>query len=113
MRKHFIFYFTFLFSFNFLFAHTSSHIKVVQMPSGRMTFDTKNGTIDYAFSNGISLKNTVAYVDLIDYGVKVSSQFERHSLKEESIKDSIGEGMLLRFIHEDHEGITLVQSITI
>lgn len=111
--KYLLFYFTLLFSGNLLFANTSSQIKDVDIASGKVSFDLKKGTIDYLFKNGVSLKNTIAYADLIHYGIKVSAQFDRHDLKEVSINDSIGEGRLFQFIHEDHEGITLIQSITV
>ncbi|TJZ63220.1 hypothetical protein FAZ15_02715 [Sphingobacterium olei] len=112
-RYNFLLFAVFLFFYTSGYGHTVLESRTIKLENGKLIININEGTIDYAFNNGTFLKNTVSYVDLVYYGIKVSSQFDRHSLKEESIKDSIGEGLLLRFIHEDHEGITLVQSITI
>src|SRR5690606_39113060 len=111
--RYFLFYLVFLFSGKLAYAAPSLHMKDVYLTSGKLSFDLKKGTIDYLFKNGVSLKNTVAYVDLVQHGIKVSAQFDRHDLKEVPINDSIGKGRHFQFIHEDHEGITLVQSITV
>ncbi len=111
--RYFLFYLVFLFSGKLAYAAPSLHMKDVYLTSGKLSFDLKKGTIDYLFKNGVSLKNTVAYVDLVQHGIKVSAQFDRHDLKEVPINDSIGKGRRFQFIHEDHEGITLVQSITV
>ncbi len=113
MIRHLLFYFTFLFYSPLLFGHHPSQIKFVDIASGKLSFDLKNGTIDYTFNNGVFLKNTVAYVDLVQHGIKVSSQFDRHRFQETPIKDSLGEGKLFQFTHEDQEGFVLMQSLTV
>jgi len=60
-----------------------------------------SGKIDYHFASGITLNNTVAYVNDLRTGYDCSADYPQHSWHTENFHDSLGSGIR---IYLDHTG---------
>ncbi|MDF2474772.1 MAG: hypothetical protein K0S24_255 [Sphingobacterium sp.] len=79
------------------------------IPNGKLLFNLKTGTVDYVYENGVSLKKTIAYVDLLSSGLKTSSSLPVHKISQQAISNSWGSGRRLIFTHSDSDGLSLRQ----
>lgn len=78
-----------------------------------VTFSHQTGTLSYRFQTGMALVNTVAFVELLNSGTVVSTDFQTHTVRQEAISDSLGRGERIVVTHESaREVVRLVQTIT-
>jgi len=82
------------------------------LPNGKLVLHLTSGTVDYLFNNGTEFRNTVAYVDLLSEGKKVSSEFSDHIVTQEKIEDLLGTGHRLIFTHTEPSGLNMRQTFT-
>ena len=69
------------------------------------------GKVNYHFSSGVTLDNTVAYVDDVHMGYVVTSDCTRHVFRMDPVQDSLGRGTRLTIQHEGK--LALTQRITL
>lgn len=80
----------------------------------RVVADLSRGTVSYRFSSGTVLENTVAWVEDLQQGRMVSTDFKKHSATSDNIRDPLGKGVCLNLVHEsDDRNIKLIQYITL
>lgn len=82
-------------------ANTGKGLVLVQGNGVSVKLDTLSGKIDYLFSNGIRLMNTVAYVQELTYGYISSDQFSRHSYRKTGKDTGPQKEVSIDFIHKD------------
>src|SRR5882757_8467896 len=72
------------------------------------------GKLNYRFTNGILLDNTVAYVEDVHSGRLSSADLRRHSCSTERVRDSLGKGIRISIRHtDDRQPLFLLQHITL
>jgi len=72
------------------------------------------GKLNYRFTNGILLDNTVAYVEDVHSGRLSSADLRRHSCSTEQLQDSLGKGIRISIRHsDDRQPLSLLQHITL
>ncbi len=72
-----------------------------------------SGKIDYGFSNGAALRQTVAYAELVGRGVVATPDFNRHTSFAERFSDSLGTGMRIAVSHtDDRRRIKFIQYLS-
>lgn len=77
-----------------------------------VTVNRLTGKVNYRFSNGASLMNTVAYVEDLRLGRICSGELAEHLYGTEAVNDSIGAGVQINIRHTDKEHpLLLVQHI--
>src|SRR5690606_23346740 len=89
---------------NYVIAQAQQNQQIWEIPNGKLLLNLKSGTVDYQFTNGIRLNNTVAYVDLLPAGKKASTDFSEHEVQKQQINDSLGHGQRLVFTHSHAKG---------
>lgn len=79
----------------------------------QIDLNSMSGTIDYLFPNGTFFKNTVAVFHDAQR-VYTSNKFSKHTYSIEASNDTIGQSVIINFIHEDDAmPLRLVQYLTI
>ncbi|MGH2622194.1 MAG: hypothetical protein ACRDE7_00840 [Sphingobacterium sp.] len=94
---------------NYVIAEAQQNQQIWEVPNGKLLLNLRNGTVDYQFTNGIRLNNTVAYVDLLPAGKKASTDFSKHEVQKQQINDSLGHGQRLVFTHSHAKGVPDLQ----
>jgi alpha-galactosidase len=73
-----------------------------------------SGKVDYRFTSGVTLSNTVAYVNDLHVGYLCSADYPRHSWHTAPFRDSLGKGIRIRLSHTGgKDRPVLEQSITL
>ena len=73
-----------------------------------------SGKVDYHFSSGITLNNTVAYVNDVRTGYDCSADYPQHSWHTDNLHDSLGSGIRIHLTHTGKKGAPdLEQLITL
>jgi alpha-galactosidase len=76
--------------------------------------NTVTGRLNYRFTNGITLDNTIAYVEDIHSGRLSSADLRQHSCSTERVRDSLGKGIRINIKHmDDRQPLYLLQHITL
>lgn len=79
-----------------------------------VTVNTVAGRLNYRFTNGITLDNTVAYVEDIHAGFLSSASLHQHPYSIDPIEDSIGKGVRINIKHMDErQPLYILQHITL
>ncbi|WP_183561488.1 hypothetical protein [Mucilaginibacter sp. SP1R1] len=79
-----------------------------------ITVNYKTGLINYHFSNGVVLNNTVAYLVDVKTGYCSTSDCRLHQAVTKPFRDSLGKGVHIFVKHIDNKkGIMLLQQITL
>lgn len=80
----------------------------------RIVANLSSGKVHYRFTSGTQFENTIAYVQELQNGLFSSDNFSRHSFTTDDIKDPLGKGICINFVHEDiNKPVRLIQYITI
>lgn len=75
---------------------------------------TASGTVDYHFTGGSFLYNTVAYVQDINTGMLSTANLEQHPYSTDAVEDSLGKGIRINIKHmDDKHALYLLQRITL
>ena len=87
---------------------------VVSDGSVRIVLHAAAGTVDYHFSSGVELLNTVGYVVDMRAGLLLTTGLAQHPYSTESVHDSLGDGVRINIRHmDDRHGLSLLQRITL
>ena len=87
---------------------------VVADGSVSVVLHTAGGAIDYHFSGGIDLYNTVGYVVDTRAGLLLTTGLAQHPYSTEAVHDSLGDGVRINIRHmDDQHAISLLQRITL
>jgi alpha-galactosidase len=79
-----------------------------------VTLHRSSGKVDYHFSSGIILNNTVAYVNDLRTGYNCSADYPQHSWQTENFHDTLGAGIHIYMTHSGKKDCPeLEQVITI
>ena len=62
---------------------------------------TATGMVDYHFTEGGALTNTVAYVQDINTGMLSTAGLEQHPYSTDAVEDSLGKGIRINIKHMD------------
>ena len=81
----------------------------------KVTVNKETGNISYSFSSGTLFENTYAYMEDVNFGNVTSTDFKKHNISFDNIKDRLGgKGICINIAHEnDQVPFSLVQHITI
>ncbi|WP_205411276.1 alpha-amylase family protein [Mucilaginibacter pineti] len=80
----------------------------------KITVNSATGMVNYLFSSGIRMDNTVAYLRGINSGYFSTTDFTSHTCTVSTITDSLGSGAVLSVKHTDSKhNIILTQSFTL
>lgn len=83
-------------------------------PQVKITVNSTTGKVNYLFTSGVKLDNTVAYVRDINSGYLSTADLTNHTYTLSNIADSIGKGTRLAVKHADAKhNIILTQNFTI
>lgn len=87
---------------------------VFSNPHLKVLVNLGNGKVSYRFTNGVAFENTVAYVNDLQQGALVSTDFDQHNVSTDAIKDPLGKGICVNLVHESAaKKAKLIQYITI
>jgi alpha-galactosidase len=79
-----------------------------------ITANLHSGMVNYLFPNGITLDNTVAYINDLQTGFISTADFKTHTYAETEVCDNIGTGRRLAITHSDNKHrFTLIQYFTL
>ncbi|HTI11018.1 MAG TPA: hypothetical protein VL832_20750 [Puia sp.] len=79
-----------------------------------VTLNTITGRLTYRFANGITLDNTIAYVEDIHAGLLSSTSFSQHPYSVDQLEDSLGKGIRVNIKHmDDGQPLYLLQHLTL
>jgi len=80
----------------------------------RIVLHNTTGMVDYYFAGGVSLTNTVAYVQDINTGMLSTASLEQHPYSTDAVEDSLGKGIRINIKHmDDKHSLYLLQRITL
>jgi len=80
----------------------------------KIVVDKLTGKVDYRWEGGITLSNTVAYVEDLHAGLLSTADFRQHVCSIEPVRDSLGAGQRIRIVHQDPDRpLRMVQHITL
>lgn len=86
---------------------------VIVTGSVRITVSHTSGKINYHFSNGTKLDNTVAYIKETQAGFVSSADFKEHTYTIDQLKDPLGKATSVTIVHEDDKRLfRMIQHIT-
>src|SRR5665213_2124550 len=87
---------------------------VVKNQQAMVVLNYKTGCISYRFNNGVTLNNTIAYLNEVDAGYLATADCKSHQPTTAYFKDTIGSGVRLIVKHSGNEkGIILIQQILV
>ena len=93
---------------------TSADSLVVSNANLRVTVDSHTGRVNYLFSNGVRLQNTIATIEELNNGKLASTDFPQHRYSTTPIQDASGKGVTISIIHSDpSRPLQLKQHITV
>lgn len=93
---------------------SSADSLVVSNPHVRLTVNGHTGRINYLFSNGVQLQNTVATIEELQAGRLSVTDFSRHQYSTVPLQDASGQGVTIFVIHSDPaRSLKLEQHITV
>jgi len=85
---------------------------VVSTGESSVTVNYKTGRLNYHFSNGVVLNNTIAYVNELSAGYLPASACETHQASTDEFNNSSGKGVRIVIRHSGNTaGITLTQQV--
>jgi hypothetical protein len=87
---------------------------VLDNDQARVTLHLATGKVDYRFSSGVALTNTVGYLREPGGDVLSTSDLAQHPYSTDDVQDSLGNGIRMNIRHmDDKHGIYLLQRITL
>lgn len=94
--------------------HEYSDSVVLSNDQVRIILHTNTGKVDYHFTGGITLDNTVAYIREINTGLLTTAGLDQHPYSTDAIQDSLGRGVRINIKHmDDRHALYLLQRITL
>jgi len=85
----------------------------ISSPQVKIMVDKTTGAINYVFTNGVHMDNTVAYIRDINSGYLSTADFLNHICTTEQVNDNIGKGLSLIVRHSDAKhNISITQRFT-
>jgi alpha-galactosidase len=85
---------------------------VVSEGQSSVAVNYKTGRLNYQFSNGVVLNNTIAYVNELSSGFLASSACKIHQASANEFDNNAGKGIRLVIRHSGNaQGITLIQQV--
>lgn len=86
----------------------------VSNPQLKLTVDAHTGRVNYLFSNGVQLRNTIATIEELHTGKLSSTDFTQHKYSTTPVQDASGKGIAISIIHSDPaRTLKLEQQITV
>jgi len=80
----------------------------------KIKVDKSSGLVNYAFSNGMHMDNTVAYVNDLNSAYLSSADLSNHICATRQVSDNIGKGISLTVTHSDtRHSISIIQRFTL
>jgi len=92
--------------------NVNKDVKEWTIPSGKLKFNLSSGTVDYNFNNGVTLDNTIGYVELLPSGLVKSTSFPKHTVKVEEVGPAKTKTTTVTFTHENNEGLVMTQVLS-
>jgi len=87
---------------------------VLDNDQARVIFHLATGKVDYRFSSGITLTNTVGYLRELKGDVLSTSDLVQHPYSTDDVHDSLGNGIRINIRHmDDRHALYLLQRITL
>ncbi|HEY8928843.1 MAG TPA: hypothetical protein VIM55_06615 [Mucilaginibacter sp.] len=84
----------------------------VSTDASAVSVNTKTGRLNYHFSNGVVLNNTIAYVNEVTTGLITSSACKAHQATTDEFSNETGNGVRIIIKHWGNDaGITLIQQV--
>ncbi|MFI5163374.1 MAG: hypothetical protein ACHQHN_18995 [Sphingobacteriales bacterium] len=85
---------------------------VVSTGASSVSVNYQSGRLDYHFSNGVVLNNTIAYINELSAGYLSTSACEKHEASTDEFNNESGQGVRIIIRHSGNAiGITLVQQV--
>lgn len=85
---------------------------VVRTDGASVLVNFKTGRLNYRFSNGVVLSNTIAYVNELSTGMVTSSACKMHQATTDEFSNETGKGVRIIIKHwGNNAGITLIQQV--
>jgi alpha-galactosidase len=87
---------------------------VVSTGQSSVSVNYKTGRLNYRFSNGVVLNNTITYVNDLSTGLTTSSACQMHRATTDEFSNETGSGVRILIKHwGNNAGITLIQQVLI
>ncbi|MBN9385335.1 MAG: hypothetical protein J0H74_31550 [Chitinophagaceae bacterium] len=87
---------------------------VVSTDGAAVILHTATGKVDYHFTDGIVLDNTVAYIQELRTGYLSTADLALHPYSTDAVEDSLGKGIRINIKHmDDRHALYLLQRITL
>src|SRR5258705_2393145 len=87
---------------------------VLSTGQAAIVLHTASGKVDYRFASGITLDNTVAYIEELHSGNLSTAGLGQHPYSTDAVQDSLGNGIRINIKHmDDRHALYLLQRITL